>query len=87
MRPSVTRMVHYVARGSADGVYPAVCRAAVITEVCEPPEAGAWFEPVSLCVLNPTGIFFHERVLHDEAILDNGQHGAGGTWHWPEKVE
>jgi hypothetical protein len=34
--PSVGDRVHYVSRGSADGVYPPACRAATVTEV------GAW---------------------------------------------
>lgn len=73
-KPSVGRIVHYVARGSADGYYRAVCRAAVITEV---PDAAGGI--ASLCVLNPTGMFFNERVSHSE------MHEAG-TWHWPERM-
>lgn len=34
--PAVGRIVHYRSRGSADGVFKAECRAAIITEV------GAW---------------------------------------------
>lgn len=37
-KPSVGRVVHYVARGSADGVFPPACRAATITD------AGSWVE-------------------------------------------
>lgn len=75
------RVVHYVARGSADGRFPSVCRAADVTEV------GPDVHPqtVGLMVKNPTGLFFHPLsdggVPHDEADK------AGGTWHWPERVE
>lgn len=34
----------------------------------------------ALVVLNPTGMFFNDcpQDEHDK---------AGGTWHWPERVE
>lgn len=73
MKPSVGRIVHYVAYGTPGGEYPAgICRAAVITEV-EPLGAG-------LCVLNPTGQFFNRGVIYSETK-------APGSWHWPERVE
>lgn len=65
---------HYTARGSADGVYGQVCRAATITEALDL-ESGV----VGLAVMNPTGLFFHQEVAYDPA-------GAPGTWHWPERV-
>jgi hypothetical protein len=65
---------HYVARGSADGVYQPVCRAATITQALDLDSGD-----VGLCVMNPTGFFFHESVPYDPA-------GAPGTWHWPERV-
>lgn len=85
MQPSVGRIVHYVSRGSADGRFPSVCRAAIITEVVDiggPYENAEDLprEPVALAVLNPTGVFFDDTVEHDED-------SAGGTWHWPERVE
>lgn len=50
---AVGRVVHYVAYGTPKGEFPAmVHRAAIITEV-EDKEEGI----VSLCVLNPTGVF------------------------------
>ena len=76
-KPSVGRVVHYVAFGTPGGEYPAgICRAATITEVN--PE----YLPqgrVALCVLNPTGLFFREAVLYD------ADHKPG-SWHWPERV-
>lgn len=78
-QPAIVRAVHYVSRGSADGRFPAECRAATITEVGPGVD-----EPVGLCVINPTGLFFHDLdnggVKHDEDTK------APGTWHWPERV-
>lgn len=64
-------VVHYVSRGSADGVFSPACRAATVTEIHDD-------DTVSLCVLNPTGISFHDHLEHDEDTR------PGGTWHWPE---
>lgn len=74
--PTIGRIVHYVARGSADGVFPAVPRSAIVTEVGDD-------ELVGLCVLNPTGLFFFPLAAggcaYDPA-------GAPGTWHWPPRA-
>lgn len=76
--PSIGRIVHYVARGSADGHYPKVCRAAIITQVNSSVNGS---ETISLCVLNPEGMFFNTIVFyHDEKEMEPG------TWHWPEKI-
>lgn len=75
MKPSVGRIVHYVARGSADGVFPPVCRAAIVTFVQDEEE-----DVLSLAVLNPSGLFFDSALLYDVA-----KHP--GTWHWPERVK
>lgn len=81
MTPSVGRIVHYVSHGSPvlpDGsqTYTAQCRAAIITEVGE--------NAVGLCVLNPSGVFL--RTLAEGGCRhDDAQ--AGGSWHWPERVE
>lgn len=70
-QPVVGDVVHYLSRGSADGVFPPVCRAAVVTEVqtdfC-----------VSLAVLNPTGLFFDREITNDR------HRPLPGGWHWPE---
>lgn len=71
--PTVGRIVHYVSYGTPSGEYGKECRAAVVTAV----EEGSI---VSLCVMNPTGLFFNQHVL-----LDLGC--CGGTWHWPEFAE
>lgn len=91
MKPSVGRVVHYVARGSADGVFPAVCRAAIVTEVVplEGKEAAlaeveSWGEGqrcrVGLAVLHPDGLLFAKAIHQDEHSK------LGGSWHWPEQV-
>lgn len=68
--PELGRMVHYKARGSADGTFPPICRAAIITTMR--PDNGS---AVGLAVLNPTGIFFDAAIFYDEDQ-------APGTWHW-----
>ena len=70
--PSVGRIVHYVAY-AALGDQP-VCRAAIVTKV--DPDATT----VSMCVLNPGGMFFNHSVEYD---VD----ATPGTWHWPEMVQ
>lgn len=71
MNPSIGRVVHYVSYGTPGGEYTSECRAAIVTEVHDP-------DDVSLCVLNPSGLFFNV------SRFDEGK--AGGTWHWPERV-
>jgi hypothetical protein len=74
MKPSIGRIVHYQAHGSADGKYPAVPRAAMITAVHTD-------ECVDLCVFNPTGLFFNTSCM-----LDKSETPKGGTWHPPPFV-
>ena len=82
MKPTVGRIVHYVAYGTPGGEFRPAHRAAVVTEVREmkpeDPEASSKYE-AKLCVLNPTGIFFSDWLPEDPS----GQ--RGGTWHWPER--
>lgn len=76
--PTVGRVVRYVAYGTPGGEFPAgVHRAAIVTEVHSPGEPDS---VLSLCVLNPTGMFFNVGVPFDPS-------GAKpGTWHWPGYV-
>lgn len=78
-KPSVGRIAHYVARGSADGVFKSECVAAIITSA---PTAGRGRPPkkIDLFVMTSTGSH-HQSCLQDEETK------AGGTWHWPERVE
>jgi hypothetical protein len=85
MKPSVGRVVHYVSYGTPGGEFGQECRAAIVTEVVD--VGGPYvntedvpMEPVGLCVLNPSGVFFNEAD-HDE------NDKRGGTWHWPERVD
>jgi hypothetical protein len=78
-KPSVGRIVHYVSYGTPGGEYGQQCRAAIVTEVHGPTPVSP-HEEVSLAVMNPTGMFFNQYVRQSD------QH-AGGTWHWPERVE
>jgi hypothetical protein len=83
MKPSIGRVVHYVSRGSADGVYEATCRAAIVTEV-----HGGEDQNIGLAVLNPEGLIFLRSIEFDECgPIDEDGTPRGGTWHWPERVE
>jgi hypothetical protein len=57
--PSIGRIVHYVSYGTPGGEYPSVCRAAIVTAVSDNPDQ------ISLCVLNPEGMFFNPAVKYD----------------------
>ncbi|MCZ0983974.1 hypothetical protein O1L60_45250 [Streptomyces diastatochromogenes] len=71
----IGRIVHYVARGSADGRYPCTCRTAIVTAVTD---AGL----PALAVLSPEGLFFSDPLAHAPAAPL-----TGGTWHWPTIAE
>jgi hypothetical protein len=74
--PSVGRVAHYVAYGTPGGEFPAgVCRAAIITEVGQREDEMT----VSLCAINPTGLFFNKDIHYSHSKQP-------GTWHWPERV-
>lgn len=87
MKPSVGRVVHYVSYGTPGGEYTSQCRAAIVAAVGPYPEGVSDADkaniavPVDLVVLNPTGLFFNQLCIQDELTH------AGGTWHWPERVE
>lgn len=77
-KPSIGRIVHYVAPGSADGRFPPAHRAAIVTETFTPVPGDG--EPaIKVCVLNPTGIFFSDWLTEDQTA------SRPFTWHWPER--
>jgi hypothetical protein len=82
-KPSVGRIVHYVAYGTPGGEFPAgVCRAAVVTEVGIPlgnPNVPDPDGRVGVCVMNPSGLFFNQGIPYSEEKRP-------GSWHWPERV-
>lgn len=80
---SVGRVVHYRSYGTPGGEYAPQCRAAIVTEVTEHPDADG---TVGLAVLNPTGMFFNRGVPHAEDKAAGADEHPGGTWHWPERV-
>jgi hypothetical protein len=95
--PHVSAAVHYVSRGSADGMYPPECRAAVITQVCTPAYLGSskpldaeQATTVGLFVMNPEGTY-HLTLEGTTAGCKYRPAGRdklgreGGTWHYPEE--
>jgi hypothetical protein len=75
-KPSIGRIVHYRSYGTPGGEFQPECRAAVVADL-------KGDDVVSLAVLNPTGLFFHDASYHD----DTDSSYKGGTWHWPERIE
>lgn len=80
-KPTVGRVVHYHSYGTPGGEYLPEARAAIITAIPEeiPYHWRDRSDPVSLCVLNPTGMFFNELVAFSEEP-------APGHWSWPPRV-
>lgn len=80
--PYVAALVHYVSHGTpvlADGsqAFKSVCRAAVVAEVHDRdpvPEHGVPY--VTLCVLNPSGIFFQPQMLYDPGTFAGPERDA-----------
>lgn len=77
LMPEIGADVHYVSYGTPGGEYTSQCRAATVTEIA-PRDA----ERVGLCVINPTGLFFHP--LSDGGCQQDESELRGGTWHWPD---
>lgn len=78
MTPTIGRTVHYVDYGTPGGEYPAGAhRAAIITAV-----DASFPTLVSLCIFNPTGLFFTQSVNYDAYHTPQP-----GTWHWPERAQ
>jgi hypothetical protein len=72
----VGRIVYYMAQGSADGKYPSVERAAIVTQVHSYTDGEVeGFPSIGVCVLNPSGMHFNQDVRHSSD-------GEPGTWDW-----
>lgn len=69
MNPNIGADVHYYSRGSADGVFPPLCRAAKVTEVTG--------DTVSLVVFNPKGLYFDTGVGYASPP-------EPGSWHYDD---
>lgn len=87
-KPTVGHIVHYTSRGSADGYFMPVERAAIIVEVeyadryfgsDDDPEYPEDNYDVTLMVCNPSGIFFDEKVIFSPEPKP-------GCWSWPPRV-
>ena len=83
--PFVGETVHYVSYGTPGGEFTSECRAAVVTEV-------NYHDPdvVGLCVLNPSGLFFHslsnggcrvDAMPDDQTYWSKEHPPKGGSWH------
>jgi len=64
--PTVGRIVYYKSYGTPKGEYKPENRAAVVTAIAED-------GTLSLCVLNPSGMFFNSGVKQGQ---------EGGQWDW-----
>ena len=73
MIPTVGRIVHYQSYGTPGGEYLPEPRAAIITAVDPLPE-----RTVSLCVLNPEGMYFKRDVPYSMTPKP-------GHWSWPPR--
>lgn len=84
-KPSIGRIVHYHSYGTPGGEFKPEPRAAIVTKVHEddPTFDLHTQEPmqltVDLCVLNPTGIFFNQRVKYSLEPMP-------GRWSWPPRT-
>lgn len=79
--PTIGRVVHYRSYGTPGGEYLPEPRAAIVTEVTSAQlTPGADPEQVvGLCILNPTGMFFNQRVPFSEEPKP-------GHWSWPPRA-
>jgi hypothetical protein len=76
VRPSVGRIVHYVASGYPDNE----CYAAIVTKVSEDGRT------VGLHVFDPVA-YMGNFTLHDVPECDITQSHRAMYWHWPERVD
>jgi hypothetical protein len=78
--PSVGRIVHYVSYGTPGAEYTSECRAAIVTGVGDligthpSVEHSSDEQALSLCVLNPEGMFFNRGVIYHDGAEHPGAH-------------
>ena len=72
MKPTIARIVNYQSYGTPNGEYKSLPRAAIVTAVHE--------DTISLCIFNPTGLFFTDKVYYSEEPKP-------GHWSWPVRKE
>jgi hypothetical protein len=76
--PSIGRIVHYVSRGSADGVYEPVHVPLLVV--------ASWIEPSENHAVYVNGWTFNSHgQRYEESVPFDGD-GERGTWHWPCQV-
>lgn len=75
MVPTIGRIVLYQRHGSPNGQHKSEPSPAIITAI---PDIGVENQ-ISLCVFNPTGMYFNEQVPYDPE-------GRPGTWRWPPRT-
>ena len=78
-KPSIGLIVRYQAFGTPGGEHPSVARAAIITAVEVRGSSSGVEHQVSLCVLNPTGMFFNLNVPYSATPKP-------GHWSWPPRT-
>lgn len=91
-KPQIGMTLHYVSRGSADGVYPPVHVPFLVVSVDEVAEdiGAAYFEtdeavvPFQYLVSGWTFNSHGQRYEEDVIFLEDVAHPA--TCHWPERV-
>lgn len=75
MKPTIGRIVHYVSRGSSDGIHAPRHVPMIVVD-----SADTGTGSITGWTFNPYGLRFEVGVRHDE------QHSLG-TWHWPERED
>lgn len=71
-KPIIGDTVHYQSYGTPNGEYLPEPRAAIVTSTTKADEG-----LLSVCILNPTGLFFHENLPFAEKPTP-------GHWNWPQ---
>jgi hypothetical protein len=72
-KPTIGRVVLYRSYGTPNGEYKPEPRAATITQVSDSDPT-----VVGLCIMNPTGLFFNQRVNYGT---------REGQWQYPPRTE